>query len=75
MTGRTQRLLDYAAVAQQHRPTCHTVLQAEVRRLATAQGLTACDIATALRIDLLQVRQMLAMTGQEAAEAHRSAWR
>jgi hypothetical protein len=57
--------LDYAALARLHRPTEPAALQAEVRRLA-ASGLTAQDVATALRLDLVVVRTLLAATHQEA---------
>lgn len=67
--------LNYARLAQLNRPSNPQALQAEVRRLATSQKLTATDISTALRIDLAQVRQMLALRGEEAADAQRAAWK
>jgi hypothetical protein len=50
--------LDYAALAALHRPKDPEALAAEVRRLH-ATGLTARDIATALRIAPDQVRTIL----------------
>lgn len=49
---------DYRRLAELHRPTNPASIAKEVRRLAT-QGLTPTDISTALRIDLVQVRQLL----------------
>lgn len=58
--------LNYAALAQVHRPTDPMALRAEVRRLAASQRLTAVDIATALNLNLVQVREMLG-DGDKAA--------
>ena len=69
------RLLDYAALAQLHRPTDPAALQAEVRRLASQQRLSATDISVALRVSLPQVREMLAATGTEAAQMHAERWK
>jgi hypothetical protein len=60
--------LRYEQLAQLHRPKDTSQLREEVRRLA--HTLTAQDISTALRIDLVQVREMLAATGSEAADIH-----
>ena len=65
----------YDMLAQMHRPTDPEALRQEVNRLATSQGLTAADLATALRINLAQVREMLAASGEEATQLHRNAWR
>lgn len=51
-------VMDYALLAQKHRPTDQTALRAEVCRLATT-GLKPIDIATALRLDLAAVLEML----------------
>lgn len=51
------------------------MLQGKVRTLAGERRLSATDISSSLGIDLAQVREMLALTGEEAAEAHRKAWR
>lgn len=51
--------MDYSRLAQLHRPTDPAKVRDEVRRLSTT-GLTAVDIATALRLDLAAVREMLA---------------
>jgi len=67
--------LRYDLLAQQHRPTEPAALQAEVRRLANEQRLSASDISVALRLSLPQVREMLAVTGTEAAEMHAQAWK
>lgn len=53
--------LNYALLAQMHRPTDPAALAAEVRRLAST-GLSVQDISTALRIDLAQVHEMLVQT-------------
>lgn len=66
--------LDYQLLSQLHRPRDPVALRSEVRRLATSQGLTAEDIATALRLNLVQVREMLAASGDEAAQIHAQAW-
>ena len=50
-------------------------LRGRVRALAGQHRLSATDISASLGIDLAQVRGMLALTGDEAAEAHRRAWR
>jgi hypothetical protein len=50
--------LPYADRAQQYRPTDAAALAAEVRRLV-AGGLTARDIAQALRLDLGAVLELL----------------
>ena len=62
--------LDYRVLAELNKPTEPEVLASEVRGLA-GKGLTAVDISTALRIDLAQVRSMLAATAQEGAAIHR----
>lgn len=49
----------YDARAQRHRPTDPAELAAEVRRL-NRSGLSPLDIATALRLDLAAVRNVLA---------------
>jgi len=49
MIGGTLGMREYAALAQQHRPTDPKVLATEIRRLA-ATGLRAIDISTALRL-------------------------
>lgn len=67
-------VMRYDLLAQIHRPQDPVALREEVIRLATAQGLTAVDISTALRINLAQVREMLAASGDEAAQLHREAW-
>lgn len=51
-------VLDYARLAQIHRPSDPVALAEEVRRLS-ASGLSPTDIAAALRIDLVQVREWL----------------
>jgi hypothetical protein len=48
----------YAAMANKHRPTDPDLLAAEIRRLH-ATGLTARDIATALRLQLDAVINVL----------------
>lgn len=68
-------VLRYDLLAQLHRPADPVDLQAEVRRLAGEQRLTAADISIALRLSLPQVREMLAATGAEAAEMHTHAWK
>lgn len=60
MTKNVGGIMDYARLANFHRPIDPAVLQQEVRRLASEQGLTATDIATALRLNLVQVREVLA---------------
>jgi hypothetical protein len=50
--------LNYAALAQLHRPADPNRLATEIRRLHR-DGLTAQDIATALRIDVVQVATVL----------------
>lgn len=52
--------VDYAALAQLHRPTDHDCLVAEVRRLAREQNLSARDISVALRISLATIHEWLA---------------
>ena len=51
-------LQDYERRANAHRPPHAETLAAEARRLH-AQGFTALDISTALRIDSAQIREML----------------
>jgi hypothetical protein len=51
--------LNYARLSQQHRPTDHAQLAAEIRRLASDQNLTPIDISVALRIELAMVRELL----------------
>lgn len=67
-------VLDYELLAQLHRPRDPAALRSEVHRLATSQGLTAADIATALRLNLAQVREMLAASPSEAALACAEVW-
>ncbi|MEO8313244.1 MAG: hypothetical protein ABI645_00485 [Pseudomonadota bacterium] len=50
---------EYAARAQQHRPTDPAALAREMRRLE-ATGLTPRDISAALRIHLVAVMNVLA---------------
>ena len=50
--------LDYAALAQTHRPTNMAVIAAEVRRLHS-EGLTPIDISTALRLNISDVHDAL----------------
>jgi len=52
----------YDQRAQHHRPTDPALLAAEIRRLH-GSGLTAEDISAALKISLVQVREILARTG------------
>ena len=52
-------VMRYDVLAQLHRPTDSARLAIEVRRLAREQHLTAVDIATALRMHLTQVREIL----------------
>ena len=66
--------LDYARLAQLNRPNDPAALAKEVRRL-NAQGLTAGDISIALKINLTQVREMIAPSTEEAAQLHAEAWR
>ncbi len=65
--------LRYHEMSQQHRPTDDVALATEVRRLSTT-GLTAQDIAVALRLSLPVVREMVAAPSDEAAAIHRKAW-
>lgn len=51
--------LRYDLLARLHMPSDPAALAEEVRRLS-ASGLTATDIASALRVDLAQVRTLLA---------------
>jgi hypothetical protein len=51
------------------------MLRGKVRTLAGEQRLSATDISSSLGINLAQVRGMLALTGEEAAAAHKRAWR
>ena len=51
----------YDQRAQQHRPTDPSALAREIRRLH-GSGLTAVDISAALRINLVQVREIIAST-------------
>jgi len=51
-------LAAYAALAQRHRPTDPAALAGEIQRLA-ASGLKARDIATALRLPLDTVVNVL----------------
>lgn len=51
-------VMDYARLSQIHRPVEPAALTAEVCRLA-GTGLTAVDIATALRLALPAVHEML----------------
>lgn len=53
--------MNYARLSQVHRPADPQALAKEVRRLAST-GLTATDIATALRLNLAAVREMLGRT-------------
>lgn len=64
MTRTIGGLMNYTLLAQANRPTDPAALQQEVRRLAASQRLTAADIAVALRLDLAQVREMLATSGR-----------
>jgi hypothetical protein len=57
--------LNYAALAQLHRPTSPKAISAEIRRLH-ADGLKPRDISVALRIDLSQVLQII---GELSADA------
>lgn len=50
--------LDYRVLAELHRPSDPALLKAEICRLADS-GLTPMDIAIALRIDPVLVREML----------------
>lgn len=49
---------EYRARAELHRPVAPGAIAAEVRRLA-ASGLTAGDIASALRLDVVAVHDAL----------------
>jgi len=51
-------VLDYALLAQKHRPCDNEAMSAEVRRLAST-GLKAIDIAVALRLSLELVSEWL----------------
>ena len=69
---------EYTARAQQYRPRDESALARECYRLF-ATGLTARDIATALRLELGVVLAMLKPTRnsfgfEEAAEAHARTW-
>lgn len=52
-------VMDYSVLARKHMPADPAKLRDEVRRLSST-GLTAADIATALRLNLAAVREMLA---------------
>lgn len=52
----------YELLAQLYRPTDREIMAKEVRRLA-ACGLKPVDISVALRLDLSQVREILAKEG------------
>lgn len=54
-------IMDYNRLAQMNRPMDQESLRNEVRRLRTT-GLTAADIAVALRLGLPQVLEMLRAT-------------
>jgi hypothetical protein len=58
MTRPIGGMLDYQRLAQLHRPSDTNRIASEIRRLH-ADGLTAQDIAAALRIDVVQVRTIL----------------
>jgi hypothetical protein len=66
--------LDYAKLAQLHRPTDPAALASQVRELAS-RGLTERDIGQHLRLDPSAVRSLLASRGDEAAEMHARAWK
>lgn len=65
------RQLDYAVLAQQHRPSDQSQLAREARQLA-ARGLTEGDIGSALKLDVAEVRRLLAASASEAAEIHKA---
>jgi hypothetical protein len=57
--------IDYRRLAELHRPADPNRLATEIRRLHR-DGLTAQDIAAALRIDVVQVATILhPMSGQQ----------
>lgn len=56
--------VDHDRLAQMHRPTDPSVVAGEIRRLRQT-GLTARDIATALRLDLGVVFAALRSAGSE----------
>jgi hypothetical protein len=60
--------LDYNALAMLHRPKDPARIASEVHRLHET-GLTATDIATALRIDSAQVRNVLGAQANHRAVA------
>lgn len=51
--------VEYDAAAQRHKPVDSTALEAELLRLHRG-GLTAGDLALALRLDLVYVLEVLA---------------
>jgi hypothetical protein len=63
--------MEYTARAELYRPHDPAALQVEVRRL-TAAGLTAMDVAAAMRLTLPQVCEMLRASGEEAAAIHQA---
>lgn len=64
----------YDVLAQMHKPKTAEAMCHEVRRLATT-GLTPVDIATALRLNVAAVREMIIASPAEAAQACAEAWK
>ena len=65
--------LDCNVLAQLHRPKTAEALRQEIRRLAR-NGLTALDIAAALRINRASVRELFVATPDEASWVCAEAW-
>lgn len=68
--------LDYARLAQLHRPTDAPSMRSAVLDL-DAQGLTPADIAAALRLSIPAVSALLTapVKVNDAAAIHAAAWR
>jgi hypothetical protein len=67
-------VLRYDILSQLHRPQTAEGIRCEVQRLAR-NGLSPMDIASALRMDLAAVREMLISTPTEAVRARAEAWK
>lgn len=65
--------LDYATLAQMHRPKTAEALRREVQRLAQ-NGLTPNDIGSALKMSPASVRELLVATPDEAVRACAEVW-
>ena len=63
----------YDILAQMHKPKTAEAMCREVRRLAST-GLSPMDISVALRLNVATVREMIAASPAESAQACREAW-